>query len=86
MHAVVQGGLNTHVPRPEVVNPSLGRLYRHLVLEPDQGLVALTNDPLVWLLDARRVGSHQEDRQVPSRATTSQSRARTRFLVDCVEH
>lgn len=60
MHAIELVGLDTHVPGPEVLHPTLPCLLPHRLLEDLEGLVPLSHDPLVRFERPCRIGRDEE--------------------------
>lgn len=62
IHSIKLITLNTHIPRPQMLDAPPPRLNTHRLLEQHQRLVPLTHDPLVWFLPPRRIRRHEQAR------------------------
>lgn len=84
MHAIELVGLDTHVPRSQMIQPPLSRLLPHRLLKDLQRLIALGDDPLVRFERAGGIGADEEPG--PGRARFGEVRCRGDGVgIDAVE-
>ena len=60
MHAIKLIRLNTHVPRPQMLQPSPLNLFSNCQFENLERFVALADEPFVGFGFAGRIGGHEE--------------------------
>jgi len=60
VNSIIQICLNTHVPRPQMLQASLLNFLAHFLLKQHESSISLRHFPLWWFLFARSVGSDEE--------------------------